>query len=306
MIQLTWNGTDITGYCTITGCIHREAAGGKSDTLELQLDRAATWYRWGPQEGDTISADMEGYATGDLYLAAVIPNGDQYRLIASGMKGAATRKAWDAFENKTFREILDRCTAEIGMTGKIYGMDERLLIPYCLRKNEGVAQFLNRIATMEGFKLKTWNGALRAIYLPWAEEQEPAQMIALNAKTGGITYRRRSSVAWTGLTVKSPWAEAIARDTGIGGNSAPTITTLPARSAAQAGRWARNLLKAHNRQAEELRIEQRLNAKMGALTRIDITGETDASGAWIVEEAEHDLLHRSTSALLYRVTDTIR
>ena len=306
MIQLTWNGTDITGYCNITGCVHREAAGGKSDTLELQLDRAATWYRWGPEEGDTISADMDGYSTGDLYLTAIIPNGDQYRLIASGMKGAANRKAWDSFENKTFKEILDRCAAEIGMTGKIYGTDERLLEPYCLRKNEGVGKFLNRIAVMEGFKLKTWNGALRAIYLPWAEEQEPAQLMEINSKTSGVTYRRRKSAAWTGLTVKSPQVSALARDTGVSGNNMPVITGLPATTAAEAGRWARNLLKDHNRQTEELRLEQRLNAKLGALTRIDITGETDASGAWIVEEAEHDLKNKSTSALLYRVTDTIR
>ncbi len=306
MIRLTWNGADITGYCNITGCIHREAAGGKSDTLELQLDRAATWYRWGPEEGDVISVDLDEYTTGDLYLTAVIPNGDQYRLIASGMKNGATRKAWGSFENKTFKEIFDRCAAECGMTGKIYGMDERLLIPYCLRKNEGAAGFLNRIAEMEGFKLKTWNGALKAIYLPWAEEQEPALSMAIDAKTSGMTYRRRKNAMWAGLTVKSPFASSFARDAGVSGNNAPVITTLPAQSAAQAGRWARNLLREHNRKAEELRIDQRLNAKMGALIRIDITGETDMSGAWIVEEAEHDLLHKSSSALLYRVRDTIR
>ena len=306
MIRLTWNGTDITSYCNITGCVHREAAGGKSDSLELQLDRAATWYRWGPEEGDVISVDLDGYATGDLFLTAVIPNGDQYRLIASGMKSGGMRKAWGGFENKTFKEIFDRCAAECGMTGKIYGTDERLLIPYCLRKNEGAAGFLNRIARMEGFKLKTWSGALKAIYLPWAEEQNPALSMEITAKTNGVTYRRRKNIAWTGLTVRSPWASAMARDTGVSGNNAPVITTLPARNAAQAGRWARNLLREHNRQAETLRVEQRLNVLLGALTRIDVTGDTDMSGAWIVEEAEHDLLNKSSSALMYRVFDTIR
>jgi hypothetical protein len=306
MIQLTWNGTDISAHCNITGCVHREAAGGKSDTLELQLDRASTWYRWGPEEGDEISVYMDGYATGDLFLTAVIPCGDQYRLIASGLKKEAARKTWGCYSDKTFREIFDLCAAECGTEGKIFGMDERLLIPFCLRKNEGAAGFLDRIATMEGFKLKTWNRELRAIYLAWAEEQDPVLSLNITAETGGVTYRRRANMAWTGLVVKSPWAESQARDVGYKGNNTPIITTLPARNAAQAGRWARNLLREHNRKMEELRIETRFNAKLGALNRIDITGETDASGAWIVEEAEHDLIRKSSSALMYRVRDTIR
>ena len=305
MIRLTWNGTDITGYCTITGCIHRETA-GKSDTLELQLDRAATWYRWGPEEGDTICVDSGDYSTGELYLTAVIPNGDQYRLIASGIKEKANRTTWDSFEEKTFLEIFDRCAAECGMSGKIYGTDERLLIPYCLRHGEGAAGFLNRIATMEGFKLKTWNGTLRAIYLPWAEEQEPSITMKLTEKTSGVTYRRRKNTAWKGLTVKSPWASAYARDMNITNDNAPILAGLPAQNAMQAGRWARSLLRENNRKAEELRIEQRLNLKMGALARVNINGNTDMNGEWIVEEAEHDLIHKRTSALLYRVISTIR
>lgn len=59
----------------------------------------------------------------------------------------------------------------------------------------------------------------------------------------------------------------------------------------------------NNRQAEEVRIEMEFNRGITALTRIDITGDTDASGEWLVEEAAHDFINERTSAVLLRVTE---
>lgn len=305
-MRIFWNGKEITDYCNITGCIYRDAAGGKSDSLDLKLDRASIWYRWGPEEGDEIEITETGMTTGVLYLTAVIPDGDQFRILASGMKGAANRKAWAGFEDMTLKALVERCAAESNMTGKIFGIDEGIRFSYAMRKDEGCAAFLARIGKAEGFKVKTYNGALRAIALTFAEEQEPAARITLTAKQDGVTYRRRKSLKYASLTVKSPWAQATATDSGAEGENSRTITTLPAMSAAQAGRWARNLLRENNRQAEELTLEQSFQPAMAALNRVEISGGTDMDGSWIIEEAEHDLKNKTTSAKMFRVLDGIR
>lgn len=305
-MQLIWNGTDITDYCNITGCIHRDAAGGKSDSLELKLDRAAVWYQWGPEEGDEIEITDNGFTTGKMYLTAVIPQRDQYRILASSVHPKANRKAWIGFENVSFKAMMERCAAECGMIGKVFGNDENIVIPYALRKGEGCTAFLDRIGRAEGFKIKAYDGALRAIYLPYAEEMDPAARITLNTKQEGVTYRRRKNMRYSSLTVLSPWARATAKDTDTEGNNTCVITNLPAADKAAAGRWARNLLRDHNRQAEELSIDQQFNPAMAALNRVHIEGGTDMDGEWIIEEAEHDLKNRISSARMFRVINSVR
>lgn len=305
-MNLSWNGTDITQYCDITGCVHRDAAGGKSDSLELKLDHASVWYRWAPEEGDEIEITEGEYTTGKMYLTAVIPVRDQYRILASSVHPSANRKAWDGFENIPFRTLVERCAAECGMTGKVFGTEDDLMIRYAMRKGEGCAAFLDRIGRAEGFKIKAYNGAFRAIYLPYAESMNPAANLTITDRQEGIIYRRRRNLKLTGLTVQTPWVSATAKDSGAEGNNVKVITTLPAKDGATAGRWARNLLRDHNRQAEELCIEQRLNTGMTALSRVHVEGGTDADGEWIIEEAEHDLKNGTSSAKMYRVINTIQ
>jgi hypothetical protein len=305
-VRVIWNGTDITAYCDVTGCVHRDAAGGRNDSLELEMDRPEAWYRWAPEEGDEIEVTQDGYTTGTMYLTAVIPCGDRYRILAGSVKPAGNRKTWAGYENNSFRAIAERCAAECGMQAKIFGMDEDLIIPYCMRRDEGCAAFLTRIGRAEGFRIKAYNGVFRAIYLPWAEGLDPVSRITITADQKGVNYRRRGSAKYTALTVRTPWAEATARDPAAPGNNPAVVTSLPAGDAATAGRWARHLLRDHNRKAEELRTEQRLDTRLTALARVSVNGGTDMDGEWIVEEAEHDLYNRSTVARMFRITDTVR
>lgn len=304
-MELIWNGTDITQYVNITGCIHRDVSGGRSDSLELTLDHASIWYKWKPEEDDEITITQGDYTTGKLYLNTVMPDGDQYRILATGVKKAAARKAWESYADTTFQRIAERCAAECGMVGRFYGIDGSLPYSYVLRQNEGCAAFLSRIGEWEGATIKAFNGAFRGISVKYAQEREPEQEMEITADQEGITYRRRENLKYVGLTIQTPYARATARDTAVRGGNAPILTHLPAMDNAQAGRWARGLLLMHNRRAEEFTIDTGLNTGLSAMARIDVTGNTDMSGKWLVDEAEHDLFNQRTTAKLLRVITTI-
>lgn len=304
-MELYWAGVNITGHVNITGCVHRDVSGGRCDSVELTLDHASVWYRWGPKEDDEIILTHNGYSTGTLYLNAVIPTGDQYRILATSVKRAAARKAWTSYADTTLQELFEKCAAECGMSAKLYGIDGSLPYAFALRQREGVAAFLNRIGEWEGLNVKALDGAFRGVSVAYAQERSPEMSIEITSRQDGVTYRRRDNVKYTGVTVLSPYARAIARDAAVSGNNAP-ILSLPATDNAQAGRWARGLLLMHNRKAEELTIEQGLNTGLSAMTRIEVTGETDMTGQWIAEEVEHDFLGGRTLAKLFRVIDTIR
>lgn len=305
-MELYWAGRNITQYVNITGCVHRDVSHGRSDSLELTLDHASTWYKWGPEEDDEIRVVHEQDDTGILYLNTVIPTGNQYRILATSLKRSAARKAWGSYRNTTLQRLFEQCAAECQMSGKLYGIDGKLEIPYVLRENEGCAAFLDRIGSREGIAVKALNGAFRGIDLLYAQGRKAEMTISISANQEGVIYKRQDNTKFTALTVKTPWATATARDTAAKGNNAPVYTHLPAMNNAQAGRWARGLLLAHNRQAEEITLDIGLNTRLSAMTRVDITGDTDMTGEWITDEVEHDLFQKTTTAKLLRVIDTIQ
>lgn len=305
-MELYYQGRNITEHVNITGCVHRDVSGGRCDCLELTLDHASVWYRWGPQEDDEIILSEGEYSTGTLYLNAVIPLGDQYRVLATSVKRAAARRAWGSYHETTLQKLFDACAGECQMESRLYGIDGNLPYPYVLRRNEGAAAFLQRLGQWEGLSVKAVNGAFRGIGVEWAQGREPELSMEITSTQEGVTYRRRENLKYTGLTIQTPYARATARDTAAQGNNAPILTHLPARDNAQAGRWARGLLLMHNRLAEELSIDMGLNTGLSAMSRLEVTGGTDMSGQWMAEEVEHDFFHRRTAVKLLRVIDTIQ
>lgn len=304
-MELYYQGSDLSNIVNVTGCIHRDVAGGRADSLEIEFDHAAVWYSWGPQIDDTIRVIQNGYDTGIMYLNTVLPEGDKFRVIATSLPSSAAARAWYSFRDTALEKIMDRCAAECGMSYKLFGVDGGTHYTYLLRRYEGCAALLDRLACMEGMFVKAYNGAFRAVSLDYVQERGAVKRLHIVADQEGVQYIRQENKRLSALTVRTPYAEATARDSLAVGRLAKTITDIPARTNIEAGRWARGLITHNNRQAEQLTISSTFDPAMSALNRIDIDGSTDATGAWIVEETEQDIKNGRTRAKLLRVIDTI-
>lgn len=300
-MEIYYQGKNISRVVNITKCIHRDVASGRADSLEIEFDHAAAWFSWRPEKDDTIQIVNGSYDTGRLYLNTILPQGDHYRIIATSLPSLAARRAWFSFENATLEDILNRCSAECGMKYKLYGVDGRIRYAYILRRNEGCAALLNRLAQWEGLFLKAYNGVFRAIGMEYAQDQEPVQRITATPDQDGIRYTRQENGSYAALTVSTPYAQVTAKDAARAGGITKIITDLPARNAAEAGRWARGLLKHANRAAETLTIASAFNPRMCALARVNVAGNTDATGEWIAEDVTQDIREGRTTATLRRV-----
>lgn len=302
-MQLIYEGTDITPFVNITRCVHRDVSHGRADSMELEMDHAEAWYRWKPQTDDSIRLRHGGFDTGKLYLNTVHPRGNKYVILATSLPAAARRKAWSTYRNETLKSLFEKCAAECGMEAKLFGVDGAVHYPFVLRQNEGCAAFLNRVGEWEGAAVKAFNGAFRAIGVDYAQQFEAAQKIRITTRQDGVTYTRRENTKYSGITISTIHAQASAYDALAIGHNQPLMTHLPARDGEQAGRWARGLLLMNNRRAEELTIEAGWNPNMSAMVRVDISGNTDATGRWIVDEAMHDFVNRRTFTKLMRVVE---
>ncbi len=305
-MQIYWQERDITSYVSIAACIHRECSRGGNDLLDLTMRNAATWFSWGPETDDAIRIIHKGYNTGTLYLHTMVPDGDGFRVLATSTKSGAQRKAWGSYKGYTLRELMLRLASECGMKSNLYGTEGLWTYPYLERANEGPGAFLNRIAEYENICLKAVNGSFRGIYLPWAQERAPVAELTVSAGQDGAKYIRREREKWGKVTVRGAGFESWAADTEETGRPERIITGLPVSDRATAGRWARGILTTHNRKCETLEIEMTLNARLMAMERADVKGNTSANGEWIVDETEHDLKEEKSRVRLVRCISSIR
>lgn len=304
-MEIYYQGADITGMVQVRKCISRDTGGGRCDSLEIEFENAAGWYSWGPEEDDQIVVACDGYDTGIMYLNTVLPEEGRFRILATALPCAARKKQYRSFTGKTIEEIMRACGMASGMDFAIYGIDGQTVIPYIQQENESAAAFLYRLLKFEGAALKCVNGKYTAIGISYAQARPVHQTIEIGAKQTGAEYRR-GGATYKSVTVKTPYAKATAEDLLVASTHAQITLNLPARNDIQAGRWARGVLMYHNRQAETLSIDSEFNPGFSAMTRIDITGSTDATGDWIIEEAEHDFYNRKSRAKLYRCIYTIQ
>lgn len=304
-MKIIYEQTDITDFVRVKSCVLRDNAGERSDSLEIELDYAEKWYRWGPQEDDRIQVIHEGIDSGEMFLHSILPENGAFRIRATALPCRARKKENRSYIGNSLEEILRRCAMGCGMGYALYGLDKSLVYPYWQQEAEGSAAFLSRLLRAEGAVLKCVNGKFRAIGIPYAQDRPALQSLRIEAEQDGFAYSRTGEVIRT-LTVRTPWATATAEDSAAEGRRDATVEDLPARNAVQAGRWARGMLLHQNRVCECVSLQTEMNKGFSALARIDISGGTNADGEWLIQEAEHDLIQESTSVRMLRCIRTIR
>ena len=305
MINITYEGADITNYIQVRSCIVRDTAGSRCDSLALELENAAGFERWGLSEDDQIIVERDGYDSGIMYVNTVQADEGRYRIYATSLPCKARQKGYDSFFGKTIGEIVEICAAYSGMEYAIYGLDPDTIIPYIERNNEGYAAFLARFLALEGAVLKCVNGKYTAIGIEYAQDIPVMNTLRISTVQKGMQYSR-NGITYRGVTVKNAYVDVTAEDTNVPDDHVWLTMNLPALNAVQASRWARGMLLKLNRESEFVYLKSNFNPGLTSMIRIDIEGLMESAGEWLIEEVEHDLKNLKTITTLRRCIRTIR
>lgn len=303
-MEIIYQGKNITDRVIVSSAKCRDVSHGRYDSVDLLLEQAAAWHSWEPQVNDTITLTNGGYSTGEMYVHTIAPEDGKFRILATAAKAEAGRKARRSFEEKTLEDIIRICAAECGMEYRLFGVDGKTRFHYLLRGDEGCAAFLARLAELEGAVLKTYSGRFTMIGIAAAQKMNPIETMKIDADQGGILYRSRKGRLHT-LTVKTPFAVVTATDSAEPQGSSRTECGLPASDVVTAGRWARGLLLKHNRRADMLTVETTFRPGWSAMVRLDVTGNTEANGEWIIDEVVHDLIAETSRAVMLRCIESV-
>lgn len=298
-VRLIYEGTDITEDVDIIECVCRDVSNGESDWVNLKVDHARNWIRRKPQKNDKIQVLRSGFDSKTLFLNAILMEDGAFRIIATGAKCKPFPARWQSYENKTLSSIMNQCAGELGMGAKMYGINGSISYDYLLRKNKIAPKFLEELCALEGAALKTLDGNYVAIGIEYAQNIPAKHEIELSADQADAAWIDRRDNAWACVQIKTPFGSAIARDKNATGMT-QVITDVTVDNDAQAYRWAKGILMAHNRSCELLKIESEFNPGYIAMGRIDVTGETNANGEWIIREAEHDMVDSKSRIIACR------
>lgn len=304
-LKLYYNETDITKKIDIQECVMKDVSGGENDCLNLLVDNAAQWLKWGVQKNDRIRVTRSGYDTRTLYVNTIAPEDGSMRIYATGSKCALFEQKRISYENTTLAGIMAGCAGEGGMGFKLFGLNEQIFYEYMLRDRKKATEFLNTLMEREGAVLKSMNGCFTGIGISYAQDILCRHRIKIGGGmeiNGGIEtaeYIDKRDQAWSSVTIETPFGTGQAIDTS-GKGQAKTMTDLTVDNDGQAKRWARGLLLSHNRKNETLSFETDFDPGLTAMVRVDVDSTTAAAGEWLVDSVEQDMKQGRTKAKLYR------
>lgn len=303
-VTLYYEGSDITDDVDIIECVLKDVSGGESDCLNLKVDHAEKWFRWGPAKNDRLRVTRGGYDSKTLYLNTVVPEDGAYRIFATAARCAPAVPRWQTFEDMTLSAVMGICAGEMGMGSKVSGLNGGVTYEYLLRSNERAPAFLEKIVNREGGVLKALDGRFVGIGVSYAQGLPPMHRLELDSGQLDSEYIDRRDMKWSGVTIRTPFGNGEARDGSADGQTR-TITDITVDDDAMAYRWAKGILMARNRQAEILNIEMDFNPGYTAMVRIDVASGTDAAGEWVIDRVEQNMLDGRTKARMLRCVTSI-
>ena len=202
MIQLTYNGVDITGDVSINRCLHDMYGGGRADTLSLRLnDVRNLWDTWAPSARDEIRVDFGGANTGTMFLSSSIARNGYFEIVAQSAPKSGFLKQRKAWQQVRLLQIGEEIAARNGLTFSSYGVTDRLY-SYVLQDDVSDFAFLNWRAKLEGCVFQVYDKRLIMYSEPYMEAVEPVEALEL-ATDGDYEYTPRQADLYGACVVSS-------------------------------------------------------------------------------------------------------
>ena len=202
MIQITYNGVDITGSVSINRCYHDMYASGQSDSLNLRMnDTDNLWDSWRPSNGDEIRVDYGTINTGTMFLWSVAPQNGLYDLVARSAPRSGYEPQYKAWQQVRLLQLGEEIARRNGLAFSSYGVTDRLY-SYILQDGVGDFAFLHHRAMLEGCAFLVYDKKLVMYSEAYMENIAPAEILEIPPQ-GQYKYIDRGADLYGSCVVES-------------------------------------------------------------------------------------------------------
>lgn len=246
MMQIIYNGVEITDRVDVNRCYHDMYAAGRSDTLNLHLnDVANLWDKWAPQKGDMIRVEHEAISTGDMFISSVLPQNGAFGIMAQAAPSTGFDLQSKSWQQVHLLQIAREIAQRNGLTFSSYGVEDRLY-PYIVQNNEGDFHLLSRLALREGCAILIYNKSLILYDERHMEAQAPHEVLNIAADVEYKYNDRRFNLYGSCIVENDSYSGTFAVDNGSVRVYRPeNVGSIGSNAEAQ--RFAKNLLRSVNK-----------------------------------------------------------
>lgn len=277
MIQVTYNGVDITGDVSINRCYHDMYAGGQSDTLHLRVnDTRHLWDSWGPADGDEIRIDYGTISTGTMFVAKAVPQNGIYDIMAHSAPKSGYEVQHKAWRQVRLLQLGEEIAERNGLAFSSYGVTDRLY-SYLLQDGMGDFAFLHYRAMLECCAFQVYDKRLILYSEPYMEGISPAERLEVTAD-GDYRYNgRRADLYGSCIVENGLCSGSYAVDNGSARVYRPK-TSGGAGSAEEAKRFAMGFLRSANKGCYSGYVRSRILPGYAAASTLELIN--DRARSW--------------------------
>jgi len=249
MIQVIFEGENITDNISINACVHDMFAEKQSDTLLIRFnDTNNLWDKWNPKVGNEITVNYGNIGTGKMYVYGALPTNGLYELKAASMPPSVYEVKNKAWQQISFFKMGAEIAANHGLSFASYGAED-YLYPYILQENTTDFYFLQKRCELEGCAFLVYDNKLILYSEPYMENQQPMETLSIGVDDD-YRYWDDTARLYGSCTIE----RGNYQGSFDGGNGMARVYTpeekITVGSAIEAERFAKNLLRSKNKNAK--------------------------------------------------------
>ena len=245
MIEVIYNGVNITDDVSIIRCYHDMYAGNRADTVNIRFnDSSNLWDAWAPSTDDEICINYDVISTGAMFVSKITPQNGIVDIAAHSAPVSGFDKQNKAWQKVRLLQIGEEIAKRNGLSFHTYDVEDRLY-SYVLQA-DGDFRFLNRLAQLEGCAVVIYDKKLVMYSEAAMEAREPSETLDVTID-GDYKYQDRRIELFGSCTVQcGMYSGSFSVDNGSSRALVPTSMPVVG-SNAEADRFAKNLLRYANK-----------------------------------------------------------
>lgn len=303
-VKLFYKDVDISDSVDVLRCVHEMHAEGAADSIKLTVDDSKNlWDKWEPQKGDAISITAEGVKTGKMFLVDTYQEAARFTLHASALPPGAKKPRDKAWQKVRHFQIMEEIAENHGLGLKRYGIDD-VIIEYNLQKGEHDFSFLNRLCILEGCSFLIYDGNLVVYSERAIEAEDPVGTIDLSEVSSFGLVDHSENLCGSCIVERGEYRGIFQSTNGKDAVYVPgTDIRLSISSDAEAGRFAKNLLRFHNKKAftGHIRTGEVVSYIPGSVYQLKSTNIASWSGPVLITRVRNDYI-KNESKVFFRRT----